>query len=52
MRTRVQLLVRKIWFSDFSWKELEDYVGVRKSTLIEELKEYKFPSDDSSDTRP
>lgn len=40
MRTRVQLLVRKIWFSDFSWKELEDYVGVRKSTLIEELKEF------------
>ena len=39
MKTRVRLLVRKIWFSGFSWKELEDYLGVRKSTLIEELKE-------------
>lgn len=39
MRTRVQLLVRRIWFSGFSWEELENYLGVRKSTLIEELKE-------------
>lgn len=40
MRTRVQLLLRRIWFSGFSWEELEDYLGLRKSTLIEELKEF------------
>ena len=40
MRTRVQLLIRKIWFSGFSWEELEDCLGLRKSTLIEELKEF------------
>ena len=40
MKTRVRLLTRRIWFSGFSWEELEDYLGVRKSTLIEELKEF------------
>lgn len=40
MSTRVQLLIRRVWFSGFSWEELEDYLGLRKSTLIEELKEF------------
>ena len=37
MKARVQLLVRRIWFSDYSWEELEDYLGLRKSI---ELKEF------------
>lgn len=36
---RVQLLIRKVWVSGFTWNKIENYFGLNRNTLLDELKE-------------
>lgn len=39
LSARVQLLIRKVWVAGFTWNKIENYFGLNRNTLLDELKE-------------